>query len=200
MLLRSCVLYAIVAGGWFVAGARGECPLDHYFLAQQDGQLFVEKSRIYQHGDPVEGYYPLAWSAIYQRWSVGEPGFSDTSNPAYGFGPEIQLAGTPNVDYQIWFEILDLSPDLRLQTNDGTWLDSIGDSYNLSNWTEHHVHMKYCAYVPGSPSPDYPFYVTYRLADAFDTYAATPPFSLVFNVPTPTVEETEPRIAGFCRL
>ncbi len=79
-----------------------------------------------------------------------------------------------------------------LQLNDGTWLDEIGERYNLSNWADHHVHMKYCAYVPATPAPDYPFYVTYRLVDDFDTYAATPPFSLVFNVPAPTVEETTP--------
>lgn len=177
-------------------GAQAECPLDHYFFYQADGGLCLDKSRIYRHGDPTEGYYALTWSAIYQRWSVGEPGFSDTSDPAYGFPPEILLDGTPGSDYQIWFEILDLSPDFRIQMNDGTWLDAIGQRYNLSTWPEHHVHMKYCAYVPSSPPPDYPFYVTYRLVDDLGTYRATPPFSLVFNTPTPTVEQTAPVYRG----
>lgn len=158
----------------------------------------MEKSRIYRHGDPAEGYYPLSWSFIYQRWSVGEPGFSDTTDPAYGFPPEIELVGTPGVDYEIWFEILDLSPDFKIQINDpnGTWLVAVGQRYNLSDWSEHHVHMKYCAYVPQNPPPDYPFYVTYRLVDDVGPYQPTPPFSLVFNEPTPTVEATEPVYRG----
>jgi len=89
-----------------------------------------------------------------------------------------------------------LSPDFKIQINDGTWLDAIGDRYCLSNWSEHHVHMKYCANVPASPQPDYPFYVTYRLVDDLGPYQPAPPFSLVFNVPTPTVEGTEPVYRG----
>jgi hypothetical protein len=193
---RHTAVLALAAVFLVASDARGECPLDHYFLAQEDGLLFVDKSRIYRHGDTTEGYYPLSWSAIYQRWSVGEPGFSDTSDPAYGFPPEIELEGTPNVDYQIWFEVLDLSPDFKIYMNDGSWIEDIGDRYNLSNKAEHHVHMKYCAYVPGSPAPDYPFYVTYRLVDDIGPYQSTPPFSLVFNVPTPTVEATEPAYRG----
>ncbi len=193
---QKIIILAFVASSALVADLRAECPLDHYFLQQEDGQLVLDKSRVYQHGVPAEGYYPLSWSAIYRRWSVGEPGFSDTTDPAYGFPVENQLAGAPGVDYEIWFEVLDLSADFRIQTNDGTWLDTIGERYNLSNWGEHHVHMKYCAYVAGSPAPDYPFYVTYRLVDDLGLYQPTPPFSLVFNVPTPTVEETGPEYRG----
>ena len=171
---------------------RADCPLDHYFIAQQDGRLYVDKVRIYQHGDSTAGYYPLTWSMIYSCWSTGEPGFSDTTDPAYGFPPEVALAGEPNVDYKIWFEIVDISPAFYLQTDDGTWLYEIGDRYNLSNLPEHHVHMNYRAYVDQNPPPDYPYYVTYRLVDDFGTYESTPPFSLVFNQPTPTVEETQP--------
>lgn len=196
MFLRNCFLLTVAAGFMLPTGVHAECPLDHYFLAQEDEQLFVEKSRIYRHGDPLEGYYPLTWSPIYQRWSIGEPGFSDTDDPAYGFPPEIQLVGTPGVDYEIWFEILDLSPDFMIQMNDGTWLHAIGQRFNLSDWPEHHVHLKYCAYVPASPPPADPFHVTYRLVDDVGPYAATPPFSLVFNVPTPTVEETYPEYRG----
>jgi hypothetical protein len=170
--------------------------LDHYFLVQEDGQLSVDKGRLYRHGDPAEGYYPLSWSPIYACWSFGEPGFSDTTDPAYGFPPEVQLDGLPNVDYQIWFEIVDISADFYVQTDDGTWLYEVGDMYNLSDWPEHHVHMKYCAYVPQSPPPDSPFYVTYRLSDALGLYGSTAPFSVVFNVPAPTVEETTPPYRG----
>ena len=196
MMLRISTTFVIATLVLGLPAAIAECPLDHYFLYQEDGRLCVEKSRIYVHGDAAEGYYPLSWSAIYQRWSVGEPGFSDTTDPAYGFPSEIELEGTPGVDYEIWFEILDMSPDLMIRTNDGTWLDAAGERYNLSNWDEHHVHMKYCAYVDQSPAPDYPFYVTYRLVDDLGLYESTPPFSLVFNVPTPTVESTEPEYLG----
>ena len=185
-------LAAITLTGWIAPRGRAECPLDHYFLGQDDEQLFVEKDRIYRHGNPAEGYYPLTWSPIYGCWSFGEPGFSDTSDPAYGFPPETMLSGVPNVDYQIWFEIVDISPDFYVQTDDGTWLTEIGDTYNLSDWPEHHVHMRYRAYVPQNPPPDYPFYVTYRLIDEIGPYGSTPPFAVVFNVPTSTVEETDP--------
>jgi len=196
MPLRNIIPSVAVACYALATGVRAECPLDHFFFYQEDGILQTDRSLVYRHGDPIEGYYPLSWSPIYQRWSFGEPGFSDTTDPAYGFPPEIQLVGTPNVDYQIWFEILDLSPDFKLQVNDGTWLDEIGDRYNLSAWPEHHVHMKYCAYVPGSPPPDYPFYVTYRLVDALGPYQVSEPFVVVFNVPVPAVNQTEPPYRG----
>jgi hypothetical protein len=186
--LTICVLSA--------AAVRAECPLDHYFVLQEDGRLSVDKCRIYRHGDPPEGYYPMSWSPIYGCWSFGEPGFSDTTDPAYGFPPDVELEGTPNVDYQIWFEIVDISPDLYIQADDGTWLHEVGDRYNLSSWTEHHVHLRYRAYVPQDPPPDYPFYVTYRLVDEIGPYGSTSPFSVVFNVPAAAVEETAPPYRG----
>ena len=108
------------------------------------------------------------------------------------FRPKWHWSASPNVDYQIWFEIVDISPDFYVQADDGTWLYNIGDRYNLSNLNEHHVHLNYRAYVDQNPPPDYPFYVTYRLVDDFGTYEPTPPFSLVFNQPAATVEETQP--------
>ena len=116
-----------------LSAAWGDCPLDHYFVLQENGQLAVDKRLIYRHGDPAEGYYPLTWSPVYGCWSVDQPGFEDTTDPAHGFPPDVQLEGTPNVDYQIWLELLDLAPDLYLQTDDGTWLTQIGDRYNLSD-------------------------------------------------------------------
>ena len=196
MSIRSAISTTLLLAALCMPHALADCPLDHFFFYQVDNQLQLDKQRIYTHGDPTEGYYPLSWSGIYGRWSVGEPGFSDTTDPAYGFPTELELIGTPEVDYKIYFEILDLSPDFMIYMNDGTWLDTIGDRYNLSHWADHHVHMKYCAYVPGSAAPDYPFYVTFRLVDDLGPYAATPPFSLVFNVPTPTVEATQPAYGG----
>lgn len=192
LTLAAAVLASVAA-----PQTRGDCALDHYFLLQEDDALILDKCRIYRHGDPAEGFYPLTWSPVYACWSVGEPGFSDTSDPAYGFPPEFQLVGTPNIDYQIWFEILDVAPDLYLQTEDGTWLTEIGDSYNLSDWPEHHVHMQYRACVPQDPPPDCPFHVTYRLIDELGPYGSTPPFSVVFNAPAPTVEATTPEYRGF---
>jgi hypothetical protein len=199
MTMRLTIVFAIagtILMGAAAAPAHPECPLDHYFLLQEDGQLAVDKRRIYRHGDPAEGYYPLTWSPVYGCWSFGEPGFSDTSDPAYGFAPEVQLVGTPNVDYQIWLEIVDISPDLYVQTDDGTWLTEIGDTYNLSDWPEHHVHMQHRAYVPQNPPPECPFYVAYRLVDELGPYGSTPPFSVVFNAPAPTVEATTPEYGG----
>ena len=107
------------------------------------------------------------------------------------------MVGTANVDYQIWFEIVDISPDFFIQTDDDTWLSEVGDTYNLSDWPEHHVHMQYRAYVPQNPPPDDPFYVTYRLVDEIGPYGSTPPFSVVFNAPAPAVEATVPDYRGY---
>lgn len=186
---------AVVVAG-LCTHARGDCPLDHYFFGQEDGKLVVDKRLIYRHGDLQEGYYPLSWSAVYGCWTVGEPGFSDTSDPAYGFDPSFALEGTPNVAYQIWFEVLDLAPNFKIRLDDGTWITQVGQQYNLSNWNEHHVHMKYRAYVPHDPPPDYPFYVTYRLVDQLGPYGQSEPFICVFNRPAPAVEQTEPAYEG----
>ncbi|MBN2559754.1 MAG: hypothetical protein JXQ75_02325 [Phycisphaerae bacterium] len=186
------VFFAVLSAG---APARGDCPLDHHFLGQEDGKLAVDRQQIYRHGDPAECYYPLSWSPIYGCWSNGEPGFGEYS--AGGSGGEMEgLAGEHNVDYQIWFEILDLSPDFKLRTDDGTWLTQIGDRYNLSQWNEHHVHMKYRAYVPENPPPDYAFYVTYQLVDDFGMYEDSEPFICVSNAPAAAVEETTPLYRG----
>ena len=153
----------------------------------------VNKSLIYRHGDSAEGFYPMAWSSIFGCWSVGEPGFSDTTDPAYGMDPGMQLSGTPEVDYQIWFEIMDLPPvDFRIKMDDGTGLTEVGQGYNLSVRTEHHVHMKYRAYVPQQPPPTGVFYVTFKLVDALGLYEDSEPFICVFNAPAPAVEETTP--------
>jgi hypothetical protein len=200
-MTKRSTLRLTLAGAVFASIAapetRGDCALDHYFLLQDDGKLVIDTQRIYRHGDPAEGFYPLTWSPIYACWSVGEPGFSDTSDPAYGFPPETMFSGVPNVDYQIWLEIVDITPDFYLQTEDGSWLTEIGDSYNLSDLPEHHVHMQYRAYVPQDPPPDCPFHVTYRLIDELGPYGSTPPFSVVFNAPAPTVEATTPEYRGY---
>ena len=139
----------------------------------------------------------MTWSES-GYWSVGEPGFSDTTDPLWGFDPAIQLSGTPNVDYRICFEIIDIAPNFYIKTDDETWVYVIGQRYNLSQWNEHHVHMHYRAYVDQYPEPDYPFYVTYRLVDEIDPdpYEASEPFVCVFNVPAPAVETTTPLYRG----
>ena len=152
----------------------------------------MDKSLIYRDGDPADGFYPMTWS-FFGYWSCGQPGFSDTTDPAYGFDPSVRLSGTPNVDYQIWFEILDLPPsDFRIKMDDGTGFTEVGQGYNLSDRIEHHVHMKYRAYVPQEPPPTGVFYVTFKLVDALGMYEDSEPFICVFNVPAPAVEETTP--------
>ena len=156
----------------------------------------MDKSLIYRNGDQAEGCYPMSWS-FYGCWSVGVPGFTDTSDQTYGFDSVILLAGTPNVDYQIWLEILDLPPvDFRLKMEDGTILAEVGDRYNLSARNEHHVHITYRAYVPETPPPTDPYWVTFRLVDDFGQYEASEPFVCVFNAPAPAVEETTPPYRG----
>jgi hypothetical protein len=83
--------------------------------------------------------------------------------------------------------------------DDGQWMTEVGQRYNLSAWPEHHVHMKYRAYVPHDPPPDYPFYVTYRLLDEAGPYRASEPIKCVFNVPAPAVEATSPPYRGRLR-
>jgi hypothetical protein len=186
---------AIIASvGGAIPTARGDgCPLDHYVLGQEHRKLFVDKQQIYRHGDPTEGYYPMTWSPVYGCWSFGEPGFAMTEDQEYA------LKGAPNVDYQIWFEILDLSPDLAIRTSDGQWITEVGQRYNLSDWPAHHVHMTYRAYIPQEPPPDYPFYVTYRLVDELGPYGSSEPFICVFMVPAAAVQATTPPYRSLLR-
>lgn len=157
------------------------------------------KQLIYRHGQdpdppgpyPYNGYYDLSWSPIYGCWSNGEPGFGEYSD-AGGSGELEELEGTRNVDYRIFFEILDITADFKIRMDDGTWLTQVGDRYNLSNLDEHHAHMNYRAYVPETPPPDYPFHVTYQLVDDIGMYEPSEPFSVVFNAPAPAVEKTMP--------
>ncbi|MCK4340610.1 MAG: hypothetical protein KAY37_02655 [Phycisphaerae bacterium] len=187
-LSTSIALGAILFFVAVIPAASGQprcCHLDHFLIGHHDGKLFADYGQVYRHtfwSPPNTPPYELCWSPIYQRWSNYEPNFGNPILGCYG-DMATKLVGTPNEDYQIWFEILGLSADFRIvvtATTPPVELTQVGNRYNLSDWNENHVHVKHCAYVPEHSSSNVCFYVTYRLVDDFGMYQPSEPFTCVF--------------------
>ena len=167
--------------------ADGGCPLDHFSIGQlggrgsSTGRLFADVETLYRATErkPYAGCYPLQES-LYGGYVNGEPG----SNLLTG-DPEHELAGTPLVDYDIWLEVVELSPDFYVGYQ-GTWYVQ-GDRVHLSEVPGHHLHMDYWVFLEDY-APDRLYYVIYRLLDELDDgqrYQPSEEFWVVFNRPVP---------------
>lgn len=170
--------------------AFAECPLDHYRIGinadgiagtDDDKRLFVDCSHIYRHSDPDNSggetwlyrHYPLYYSAIYNRYQIGEPGFDVIRND-----PNRQLQGTANVDYQLYVECVSLRTGLSARnTTYGVLLDSAADQFCHSVLTDPHIHLQYRV---SAPLFDGPYWITFRIFDTMSRYEASEKFSLVF--------------------
>jgi hypothetical protein len=166
------------------------CPLDHYQIGinadgiagtDDDDRLFVDCSQIYRHSDPDNSggqtwlywHYPLYYNERYNRYQIGEPGFDLIYND-----PNRQLQGTANTDYQLYVECVSLRTGLSARnTTLGVLLDSVGDRFCHSTFTDPHIHLEYRA---GAPLADEPYWITYRIYDAKGRYEATNHFTLIF--------------------
>jgi hypothetical protein len=170
--------------------AVADCPLDHYLIGvnadgidgtADDNQLFVDCSQIYRHSDPDNSggatwqywHYPLYYNERYNRYQIGEPGFDVIAD-----GSARQLSGTAGVDYQIWIECTAIRTGLSARNIDyGIVLDSTGESFCHSSLSDTHIHLSYRV---ASPLSDGPYWITYRIYDAFGAYDASDEFTLVF--------------------
>jgi Dockerin type I domain len=185
-MLKQTILSLLLLSGLVVA----DCPLDHYSIGinadgitgtEDDNRLFVDCSQIYRHSDPDNSsdetwlyrHYPMYYSAIYNRYQIGEPGFDEIGND-----PNRQLQGTANIDYQIYVECVSVRTGLSARnTTYGIVLDSAGDMFCHSVLSDPHIHLQYRV---GAPLADGPYWITYRVFDAMGRYETSQEFTLVF--------------------
>ncbi len=169
------------------------CPMDHFRIGiNPDGQwdtyddntLFADKYQIYRRSDPNNReahtwhnrYYtlgPLGGNPDAATYLLSEPGF-DLHNQ-----PEHALSGTPNIDYRIYVECVDISPGFEVTQFPGgsITLDEPGDDFNHSALTDPHIHLAHMVQKPFTG----PLWVTYRLYDETGGYEDSEVFSVVFE-------------------
>lgn len=191
------------AACWQEQAAAHTCTEDHIAIGcnpdglwdsadepNDDRQLFVSYEHVYRHTDPndpaaaswANWYYPLYYSVIYGDYYVSEPGFGQLWHTDYPGGPiihqEHMLAGTPQVDYDLWVRCTDISPSLQLCEAEAAdfCIPDETMQFNLSAYAEHHVHMKYRA-----PTQHDLYWATFILYDQLDAYQPSEPFTLVFG-------------------
>lgn len=186
----------------YPAAVIADCPLDHVKIGcnpdgtwgtDDDHKLFCNKAQLYRHSDPDDSggatwlnwYYPLYYSFLHGDYCIGEPGFTEIWYEQEGaiINEEHMLEGTPNVDYRIIVECVDICPDFNFHATESTsgsfqiWQP--GDSFNLSNFTAHHAHVKYRADLQNEL-----YWITYRLIDDINDanqYEPSEPFTVVFG-------------------
>lgn len=178
------------------------CPLDHASLGcnpdgvwgtDDDCKLFCNKTQLYRHSDPgnsgqatwLNWYYPMYYSWLYEDYFTGEPGFGEIWYEQEGtiINEEHMLEGTPNTDYRIMVECVDICPNFNFHAVESTsgsfeiW--QAGDCFNLSAFTAHHAHVKYRADFQSEL-----YWITYQLVDDIndaDQYEPSEPFTIVFG-------------------
>ncbi len=177
------MIVLMAAGAMLAAGpAAGQCTLDHFLVGQDNGTLMVDDWQVYRHwkhdySDPYGAeYYEFIYSDVFEFWARSEPGFGAMDDGTH------DLVGTRGVDYNLVVERLYASPGIEMY--DDNWqelLASDGATFCLSDYTNHHVHMKYLVWA----GPTQHYEVRYRLVDELDRYAPSAPFSVRFGAPEP---------------
>lgn len=179
---------AMLVVGHVPAGDGRGCPLDHFAIGQlggegsNTGQLFADVDELYLTTERKDypSHYPLYYNWVYDAYVNGEPGSVEIENDA-----EHELAGAPEIDYDVWLEIVELSDDFWVGV-EGAWY-SEGDRIHLSNVPGHHLHMDYWIYA-SAYTEDELIYVVYRLHDELadgQQYDPSEEFCVVFNRPVP---------------
>ncbi len=145
------------------------------------GKLFADVEELYltHTGKPYRSHYPLNYSWYLNAYVNGEPGSEQIEND-----PEHELVGTPETTYDVWLDIVALSPSLYVYvTNADTWYFE-GDRIHLSNVPYHHVHVDYWVLAADYDENDL-IYAVYRLVDEQDRYEPSADFAVVFNRSVP---------------
>ena len=193
----------IILTAWLIttglsASAMGQgCPYDHVRVGcnpdgitytgqpgdpNDDYQLFFDCADLYRHSDPnrpgeatwYRRHQPLGYSQIYGDYFAPEPGFS--ANWQYPGDPH-QPAGTAGTDYELWIECLAISSINRFRgVGEGFTLDQVGDRFCLSDFAQHHAHMKYRADQQNAL-----YWVRFQLYDAKGKYEPSKPVTFVFG-------------------
>jgi len=177
---------ALIVGICVAAGVRtaaAQCTLDHFQVGQDEGTLMVDLAQVYRHWNqdasvPNTGqtYYEFIYSDVFGFWARTEPGFGEWEDGLH------DLLGTAGTDYDLYVERVYATPGLTMY--DDNWqplLQSDGDMFCLSDYVNHHVHMKYLVW----DDPTDCYEVRYRLVDATGTYASSEAFSVFFGAVAP---------------
>ncbi len=175
--------------------SQASCPLDHFRIGcnedsiwgtDDDMKLFFDCTEKYRHSDPnhsgdptwLNWYYPLYYNERYDRYQIGEPGFDviDESDP------NRQLIGTPNADYRIIIECLDVAPDFSARNSSlGINMGNPGDWLNHSSLEDSHLHIQYRAPAPaGASEMQWITYIMYDALDDDEQYQPSEPLTVVF--------------------
>jgi len=179
MRLALIVMAAAAALVLAPSPARAGCTLDHIAVGQAGGTLVMDAGQVYRHwnadwGVPNTGQTWYEWVDAGWGHTSDEPGFALMEpNP---------FPGTPLVDYHIQVERISATPGLEIIADPWTVvLAADGDRLSLSDWPDHHVHMRYNVYN----SPDEAYALTFRLVDTVGPYLPSEPFTVVFGAPLP---------------
>lgn len=152
--------------------AHADCPYDHFLVGQDMGTLFLDTSLLYRHWNQDWGSNPNPQGQQYYEfmemygggWIRVEPGISELADPAY------QLSGTQGQDYNLVLERVYATAGLQFFDDYmQPVMTSNGAGLILSDYANHHVHMRY--YLPDGMDPTSAYTVSYRLTDSTGTYA-----------------------------
>lgn len=183
----------LIALGSFV---QASCPLDHLLIGRNpdgldntadDMTLYVDVTQKYRHSDPEQSsvntwhnwYYPLYFSARYDRYQSGEPGFDVIQD-----GSNQELVGQPIVDYRLIVECVNISSGLQARNTDPTLsidLSQSGDAFCHSCAADSHVHLQYR--LPATADANEPCWITFRIYDELEMYSPSEDITIVFLNP-----------------
>ncbi len=172
MPLRRMICLAILTFSISGSVAFADCPYDHLLVGQDEGTLFLDTPQLYRHWNADWGTnlnpYGQEYYEFTEMYGGGyirvEPGFAESTDPMHA------LEGTRGTDYNILVERVFATPGL-LFFDDlmQPILTADGSTFALSDYANHHVHMRY--HLPDGLDPTLPYTVSYRLTDTTGTYA-----------------------------
>ena len=190
--------------------ASADCPYDHLVIGcnadgrpntPDDNVLFLDIHDLYRRSDPnhrdeptwlhwFHTLFPLGGDPGASTFVISEPGFDVCHHPdepgVYAHeDPARCLLGTPDVQYRIIVECLDISPGFQAGSLFGDiLLKEPGDTFNHSAQSDPHVHLYYTAPAPGNEL----YWIQYRVydnlynpADPNHGYQPSPPVTVVFG-------------------
>ena len=173
------ICMAALAFGPGASVALADCPYDHLLVGQDEGTLVLDMSQLYRHWNADWATHPNPYGQEYYEFTEMygggyirvEPGFAENTDPAFA------LSGTRGADYNILVERVFATPDL-LFFDDlmAPILTADGATLTLSNYANHHVHMRYS--LPDGLDPTLPYTVSYRLMDTTGPYADSEVYTL----------------------
>jgi hypothetical protein len=189
MRLTQTICAVVLAIGATASAVLAECPLDHLKVGQDAGTLILDTSQLYRHWNTDYGTNPDPFGQEYYEFEAidpffgggftrVEPGFAEITDPTFA------LRGIRGTDYNIVLERVFATPGLLFFDDSMQQVLTVdGATYPLSNYVDHHVHMRYV--LPAGMDPTLPYTVSYRLTDSTGTYADSEVYSFNLGAAVP---------------